>query len=190
MRSWSARKSAIAAALVIGVGAAIVVPAWANSPEEAEPSPPPAGGGDVERAPVPSGSGIALTDPEEQEELDALGECLRRHGAPLPEERPEDPAELPLPDDIEGAFATAAEACGLPEPPPGTDPFPLSDEQIAVEREALDEFVACMREHGQDVGDPVVERDRIAIALGPGAFSEEFLAAQRECGGPPVPPPS
>jgi hypothetical protein len=191
MRNWSLRERGLAAALAISIAAVIVVPAWADSADEAEPPPPPHGAGEVEPAPDPSDAGIAVTDPEEQQELDALGECLRRHGAPLPETRPEDPAALPrLPAEIDGAFHQAAEACGLAEPPPGTDPFPLSDEEIAAERKALEEFVACMRAHGQQLGDPEVERDRIAIALGPGAFSEEFLAAQRECGGPPGSPPS
>jgi hypothetical protein len=190
MRKWTLRGRALAAALMISVAAAVVVPAWADSTEEEAPAPTPPGTGEVEPAPDPSADAIAVTDPEERQELDALGECLRRHGAPLPARPAEAPEDLPPPPELEGDFHRAAEACGLPEPPPGTDPFPLSDEEIAEQRAALDEFVACMRAHGQQLGDPEVERDRIAIALGPGAFSEEFLAAQRECGGPPGAPPS
>jgi hypothetical protein len=85
------------------------------------------------------------------------------------------------------ATRRAAEACGLPEKPPGTDRFPLTDEQIQAKREALSGFVRCMREHGQELGEPDVDRNRIAIPLPPDAFSEQFLEAQRACGGPPIP---
>jgi hypothetical protein len=176
MKNWSRRERGLGAALVLAVAGAIVVPAWAGGEDGAE----------VEQAQAPSAG--AVVPPREP---DGLAECLRRHGAGLPASRPEGdelPTPIPRPDDE--AFARAAQECGLPEPPPGTDPFPLSDEEIKAQREDLTRFARCMREHGQEFGEPEVDRNRIAIPIGPGAFSEEFLAAQRACGGPPVPPPA
>jgi hypothetical protein len=126
---------------------------------------------------------------EERAELDGLGDCLRRHGAALPRTRSEkNPFTVPFPRPDDLGLREAAKACGLDDPPPGPDPFPLSDEEIAAQRAALEEFIECMRDRGQQLGEPEVDRDRIAIRLGPRAFDEEFLAAQRECGGPPPPP--
>jgi hypothetical protein len=165
-RTWTRR--GIGAAILLSAAAAIVVvPAWGEDGGTPEPT--------------------VATD--ESTQPDPLRDCLLRHGAPIGE-RPTDapPAdELPPPPDFDdAAFAAAAEACGMTDPPPGTDPFPLSDDQIAAWTQRLDEYVACMRDHGQNLGDPDIERDRIAIELDPGAFSEEFLAAERDCGGPPV----
>jgi hypothetical protein len=166
MRTWTWTKRGLCAAALVAAAAAIVVPAW----------------GKDSGAPAPT----VATD--ESAQPDPLRDCLSRHGAPLGERPADAPAdELPPPPDFDDdAFAAAAQACGMTDPPPGIDPFPLSDDRIAAWTTRLDEYVACMRDHGQTLGDPDVERDRIAIELGPGAFSEEFLAAQRDCGGPPV----
>lgn len=57
-------------------------------------------------------------------------------------------------------------------------------------QEAALEWAACMREHGVDVPDPVVEGDRVTIRGGAGARrlddvdSERFEKAQEECGPP------
>ena len=173
MRNWTKRERGLGVALALIVVAAIAVPAWADD-----------GAGEVAAEPAPSVAGEEDAVPEP----DGLGDCLRRHGAPLPAIRPEGD-ELPAPPPVDDqAFGRAGRACGLPEPPPGTDPFPLSDQQIEAERAKLNEFVRCMRAHGERMGDPEVERDRIAIPLAGDAFREEFLAAQRACGGPPGPP--
>jgi hypothetical protein len=115
---------------------------------------------------------------------------LHRRIAKLPAPRPESD-RLPVPklrrhDD--DAFRRAAEACGAPLSPRGPDPFPLTDKQIESVRDALTDFVSCMSDHGQDLGEPEVDRNRIVIPLPPDAFSEQFLDAQRACGGPPVGP--
>ena len=177
MRNWSRRERRLGAALVLAVAAAIVVPAWAGEDDPAS----------VEAAPLPSGDGGGAVVPAE--EPDGLADCLRRHGANLPASRPEgDELPVPIPrPDFDEEFRAAAEACGLPEGPRGPDPFPLSDEQIEAQRGALTDFVRCMREHGQELGDPQVDRNGIAIHIPPDAFSEQFLDAQRACGGPPVP---
>jgi hypothetical protein len=179
MKQWSRRERGLGAALVLAVAGAVVVPAWAGDSDPAS----------VELAPLPSGDGAGAVAPPQ--EPDGLADCLRRHGANLPAARPEgDELPVPIPrPDFDEAFRDAAEACGMPEPPPGTDPFPLTDEQIEAQRDALTDFVRCMREHGQELGEPEVDRNRIAIPLPRDAFSEEFLDAQRACGGPPVPPP-
>jgi hypothetical protein len=184
MRNWSRRERGLGAALVLAVAAAIAVPAWAGDGDPAS----------VEPATVASGEGgavIAAVKP------DGLADCLRRHGANLPVRRPEGDEQLLVPkprlDDDGGfrrTFRRAAEACGLPEPPRGHDPFPLTDEQIQTMRDKLTAFVGCMRDHGQELGDPEIDRNRIKILLPSpkDAFSEEFLDAQRACGGPPVGP--
>lgn len=57
-------------------------------------------------------------------------------------------------------------------------------------QEAALEWAACMREHGVDVPDPVVEGDRVTIRGGTGARrlddvdSETFEKAREECGAP------
>jgi hypothetical protein len=178
MKNWSRRERGLGAALVLAVAAAVVVPAWAGDGDQAsvEPAPPPSGDGDGALVPA--------------EEPDGLADCLRRHGADLPMLRPEGdelPAPIPRPDFHE-TFRRAVEACGLPEPPPGHDPFPLTDEQIETQRETLTDFVRCMREHGEELGDPEVDRNRIVIHIPLDAFSEQFLDAQRACGGPPIGP--
>jgi hypothetical protein len=215
MRSWSKRERALGVALALSVVAAIVVPAQADDSTDggaAAPASSIGAEGDAAQVPLIAAKGAparaplpAKIDPPPM--VDGLANCLRRHGAQLPAIRPEgdelpvprpkgdklpairpeDELPVPRPADDE-AFGRAAEACGLPEPPPGTDPFPLSDAQIEAESAKLDEFVRCMRAHGARLGDPVVEGDRIAIEPGSDAFSEEFLAAQRDCGGLPLPP--
>ena len=209
MRSWSKRERALGAALALSVVAAIVVPAQADDSTDggaAAPASSTAAEGDAAQAPLIAAQGApararlipiqggdaaraslpAEVDPPPA--ADGLADCLRRHGAQLPAIRPEgDELPVPRPADDE-AFSRAAEACGLPEPPRGTDPFPLSDAQIEAESAKLDEFVRCMRAHGARFGEPVVERDRIAIEPPSDAFSEAFLAAQRDCGGLPLPP--
>jgi hypothetical protein len=169
MRIWTGAKGGLAAAALLSAAVVIVVPAWGKDDPVSNGGEPAAAATGAERA-----------------ELDGLGDCLRRHGAPLGDRAAGDPADLPPAPFDDDAFAAAAAACGMTDPPPGTDPFPLSDDQIAAETKRLEAYVNCMRARGQSLGDPVVERDRIAIELGPGAFSEEFLAAQRECGGPPA----
>jgi hypothetical protein len=211
MRSWSKRERALGAALALSVVAAIVVPAQADDSTDggaAAPASSTAAEGDAAQAPLIAARGApararlipirgaparatlpAEVDPPPA--ADGLTDCLRRHGAQLPAIRPEGdelPDELPVPRPADEAFSRAAEACGLPEPPRGADPFPLSDAQIEAETAKLDEFVRCMRAHGARFGEPVVERDRIAIEPPSDAFSEEFLAAQRDCGGLPLPP--
>ena len=179
MNNWSRRERGLGAALVLAVAGAIVVPAWAGDGEDGDAT-------SVERAPLPSGDGAGAVAREL--EPDGLTDCLRRHGANLPVPRPETdelPVPVPRPDD--DAFRHAVEACGMPEPPPGHDPFPLTDEQIDAQREALTDFVRCMREHGEELGDPEVDRNRITVHIPPDAFSEQFLDAQRACGGPPLP---
>ena len=212
MRSWSKRERALGVALALSVAAAIVVPAQADDSTDGDAAAPASSigaDGDAARTPLIAAQGApararlipihgdagraplpAEVDPPPA--TDGLADCLRRHGAQLPAIRPEGddlPDELPVPRPADDeAFSRAAEACGLPEPPPGTDPFPLSDAQIEAETAKLDEFVRCMRAHGARFGEPVVERDRIAIEPPSDAFSEEFLAAQRDCGGLPLPP--
>lgn len=179
MKSWTRRERGLGAALALAVTAVIVVPAWADDGDSAS----------VEPAPLPSGDARGVVVAVPAPGSDGLVDCLRRHGAELPAMRPEGnelPAPLPRPDD--GAFHRAAEACGLPEPPPGDDPFPLSDEQIEAQRDELKGFVRCMREHGQELGEPEVNRHGIGIALPREAFSERFLDAERDCGGPPAGP--
>jgi hypothetical protein len=173
MRNWSRRERGLGAFLVLALAAAIVVPAWADDDDPAS----------VEPAALPSGDARAAEAPE----ADGLVRCLQRHGADLPVPRPEElPAPLPRPAD-DGSFRRATEACGLPEPPPGHNPFPLTDEQIDRQRELLTDFVRCMGEHGQELGQPEVDRNGIVVRIPPDAFSEEFLDAQRACGGPPLP---
>ena len=218
MKNWSRRERGLAAALVLAVAGAVVVPAWAGDSDPAS----------VELAALPSGDGGGAV--AAAEEPDGLADCLRRHGANLPVPRPEGdelavprphgaklppprpegdelpvlrrrikqlPAPRPEGDQLpvpklrphdDDAFRRAAEACGMPEGPRGPDPFPLSDEEIQAKRDALTDFVSCMRDHGEELGEAEVDRNRIKIALPPNAFSEQFLDAQRACGGPPVGP--
>ena len=174
MRNWSRRERGLGVVLVLALAAAIVVPAWAGDDDPAS----------VEPASLPSGDARG----EEGPEPDGLVRCLGRHGADLPAVRPEElPAPVPRPAD-DGGFNRAAKACGLPEPPPGHNPFPLTDEQISEQRDALAGFVRCMREHSQELGEPDVSRHAITIPLPRDAFSERFLDAQRDCGGPPAGP--
>ncbi len=175
LRGLTGRERAMGVALITAMGAIVVVPAW-GSADGAETDDP----ADVEEALAPDG----------ERQLDPLGDCLRRHGAPLPAERPEgDELPAPIPrEDFDADFDRAAAECGLPEPPPGTDPFPLSDEQIREERAALEKFADCMASRGLEVGPIEVEQDRIWIGRGDDPFSEEYLAAQEVCGGLPVPP--
>lgn len=94
---------------------------------------------------------------------------------------------IPAPP-IEGGAGAGPPEAGAVVPAPG-GPFPLSDEQVDGQRQALERFVDCMGEQGFDLGEPVVGRYEIAIPLPEDRISEEFQAAERECGGPPLPPP-
>jgi hypothetical protein len=164
-------KSPQMAALLAAVAvAAIAVPAWAQSDEGLEDElrvaqgPGAAGPGVVGRdahpIPVPGVARAAM-----------LPAAL----PPGAEGRDHRVVPLPPPEDLPG---------GEPPTPPDAG-FPLSEEEIEWYREALETFAQCMRDHGQDVGDPELGPYQIAIPLGEDAFSEEFREAEEDCGGPP-----
>jgi hypothetical protein len=158
--------------------AVIAVPAWAKSDDGLEdefptvpgaPGPGPAGF--VARAqhpgpPLPPGIAAAMLHAGEAPGADQRDESIQL--VPPPEGLPE----------------------GLPPHPPEQNPFPLSDEEIEHLRQVLQDHADCLRDHGQDVGDPQVGRFRIVIRIGDQGegfdpFSEEFQQAQEACGGPP-----
>lgn len=157
---------ALAAAVAV---AAIAVPAWAKSDHGLDDELTAAGagpGGITPRAPgpipPPPGGAVAQLPAGSPAGAGARDEGIQ---------------PLPPPGDAQGA------------PPPPGQLFPLSDEQIQQQREVLQHFVDCLDEHGQDVGDPEVDRFQIAIPVGDSANSEEFQQAAEECGGPPALPP-
>jgi hypothetical protein len=162
----SPQMAALLAALAV---AAIAVPAWAQSDDGLEDElrvaqgPGAAGPEVIGRAdhaiPVPGVARAALLPAA----LPPGAEGREHRVVPL---RP--------PEDLPG---------DLPAPPDAN--FPLSEEEIEQHREALEKFAECMRDHGQDVGDPEVGPYQIAIPLGEDAFSEEFREAEEDCGGPP-----
>ena len=158
--------------------AVIAVPAWAKSDDGLEdefPIVPGAPGPDaadfVARAqhpgpPLPPGVAAAM---------------LHAGEAPGADERDDSIEPLPPPEGLPE---------GVPPHPPEHNPFPLSDEEIEHYRAFLQAKVDCLRDHGQDVGDPEVGPFRIVIPIGDQGegfdpFSEEFQQAQEACGGPP-----
>ena len=187
--TWSRDRVVTVAALTLAA-AAIAVPAWADSEGDSDgvepPAPPPRGEAEVAPAPPPGGD-FAVPFPLPRDEDfsdDPLGRCLARHGAFVPPPPPDDEdREAMEREEFDEALERAAQACGAPDR--GVpDPFPLSDSEIQAHREALEEYVRCMRAHGQELGEPEVGPDRMAIPIGPGAFTEAWLEAERECGGP------
>ena len=161
----------IAALLAAVAVAAIAVPAWAQSDDGLEdelgvaPGPGAVGPGgfagrDADPIPVPGVARAAM---------------LPAAPPPGAEGREHRVVPLSAPDDLPG---------GDPPAPPDAN-FPLSEEEIQRYGEALEKFAACMRDHGQDVGDPEVGPYQIALPLGEDALSEEFREAEEDCGGPP-----
>ncbi|HYU59564.1 MAG TPA: hypothetical protein VEK39_02290 [Solirubrobacterales bacterium] len=160
-KSFNWRSPQVAVLLGAVAVAAIAVPAWAKSDHGLDDELIAAGG--------PPG-------------------VTPRASGPIPPPPGEATAVLPAGSPA-GARERGERIAPLP-PPPGAPPgpgqlFPLSDEQIEQQRDALQKFVDCLRDHGQDVGDPEVGRFQIAIPVGDDAMSEEFQQAAEECGGPP-----
>ena len=159
---------ALAAAVAV---AAIAVPAWAKSDHGLDDELTPAPGGVTPRAggpvPPPPG-GVAAVLPAGV----PAGAAGRDESVAPP---PPPPGEAPQ---------------GLPPHPPAGNPFPLSDEEIEHQRELLQDFVDCLRDHGQEVGDPEVGPFKILLPADPDEvdpFSDEFQAASAACGGLPLP---
>ena len=172
---------ALAAAVAV---AAIAVPAWAKSDDGLDDQFAPVAG-----APGPDGAGFVARAPATGPPPPGVAAAMLHAGTP------------------DGAPQRDEQIQSLPPPPGGADealpphppnPFPLSDEEIQHQREVLQEFVDCLRDHGQDVGDPEVGPYEIMIPAGENSadpFSDEFRQAAEACGPPeefmpPPPPPS
>jgi hypothetical protein len=174
------RSPQVAALLGALVVAAIAVPAWAKSDEGLEDEFP-----TVPGAPGPGPAGIVARADQPGPPLPpGVAAAMLHAGTPPGADQRDDQVEpLPPPDELPE---------GLPPHPPEHNPFPLSDEEIEHHRQVLQGYVDCLREHGQDVGDPEVGPFRIVIPIGDEGegfdpFSEQFQAAEEACGGPPPP---
>lgn len=159
--------------------AAVAVPAWAQSDDglEDELSAHPAPPGVTPRAPhavAPPPGGFGEVPAGVPDGAAQRGDFV----VPVPP-----PPGAPG----EGAAGEGPPGPGAFVPPPG-GPFPLSDEQIEAQRESLERFVDCMAEQGVELGEPEVGRYEISIPLPEDAAGEGLEAAERECGGPPLPP--
>ena len=88
------------------------------------------------------------------------------------------------PDEADGALAAAEPEAIAGEEPDVTGEAPIEREDLTDEERLLD-FAGCMREHGVDFPDPVVEADG-AVSFGsrPGSGGSGF-AALREIGRDP-----
>jgi hypothetical protein len=131
----------------------------------------------------------APTDPEEA--MLAYTECMRDHGIEMEDPRPAGGegggaivAQAPEGDDEEFQAAQAECERLLDEVVSAFEPDP---EQEAELREQLLEYAQCMREHGIDMPDPTFEEDGGGLVVGQDADvdvdSDEFRAADEECGG-------
>ena len=165
----------LAAAVAV---AAIAVPAWAKSDDGLHDQFPMVAG-----APGPDGDGFVGRAPATGPPPPGVAAAMLHAGTP--DGAPQRDGEVqPLPPPPGG------EQGALPPHPP--NPFPLSDEEIQHQREVLQDFVDCLRDHGQDVGDPEVGPYEIMIPAGDGGAdpgSDEFQQAADDCGRPDVLPP-
>ena len=168
-------KSPHMAALLAAVAvAAIAVPAWAQSDDGLEDELRAAQGTGA------AGPGGSTGRAEHAIPVPGVARAAMLPAAlpPGAERREHRVVPLPPPEDLPDG-----------DPPASPDAnFPLSEDEIEGYREALEKFAECMRDHGQDVGDPEVGPYQIAIPLGEDAFSEEFRQAEDDCGGPPPAP--
>jgi hypothetical protein len=190
----------VAAAAAALAGAAIAIPAWADSGGREG-----AGQGDVESAPFPAppppggvgfvrragqGPPTAAEIRRVRGKLDKFVQCMRKHGAHVPGVDTKGPGvSVHVPGPKAGdVLKRVAEKCGMPPPPPRNQLFPLSKKQIEQNREALDDFVKCMRSNGQDLPNRSAPRGGALIPIRPGSTASGFEKAQEKCGGPPPPP--
>jgi len=170
--NWrSPQAAALLGALVVAV---IAVPAWAKSDDGLENQFP-----TVPGAPGPGEGGFVARAPDAGSLPPGVAAAMLHAGVPPgAPQRDEQVEPLPPPEDLPG---------GLPPHPPEHNPFPLSEEQIQHQREVLQGYVECLRDHGQDVGDPEVGPYKILIPIEGDPFSDEFQEARDACGGPPPP---
>jgi len=177
-RSIDWRSPHVVALLAAVAVAVVAVPAWAQSDDgldnefEAVPAPPGVTPRAAHAVPPPPGG------PAAEIPAGVPGGAGQR-----------DDFIVPAPPGVPGEAAPQSVPGGGPSLPPGGSPFPLSDQQIEAQREALQRFAGCMGEQGIELGEPEVSAYEIAIPLPEDGFSEEFEAAARKCGGPPPPPP-
>jgi len=170
---------ALAAAVAV---AAIAVPAWAKSDNGLDDQ-----FATVAGAPGPDAAGLVARAPATGLPPPGVAAAMLHAGTPDGAQQRDDSVLPPPPP-------PAGEQGALPPHPP--NPFPLSDEEIQHQRELLQDFVDCLRDHGQDVGDPEVGPYEIMIPAGGNGddpLSDEFQQAADECGRPdvllPAPPP-
>jgi pyruvate/2-oxoglutarate dehydrogenase complex dihydrolipoamide acyltransferase (E2) component len=128
----------------------------------------------------------APTDPDEA--MLAYTECMRDHGIELGDPQPlggegEDQTEVQSiegdPEDIRAAEEDCQPLLEAAESDEVVDP-----EQEAERREQMLAYAECMREHGIDMPDPVVDDDgRAQMQMPDRVNRQEFQAASAECGG-------
>jgi hypothetical protein len=165
------RSPQVAALLGAIVVAVIAVPAWAKTDDGLEDE------FTLPEAPASGGGGFVARAPEGAPPPPGVTAAMLHAGVPPGAPQRDDEVEpLPPPAELPG---------GLPPHPPEDNPFPLTDEQIQQQREVLQDYVDCLRDHGQDVGDPEVGPYKIVIPIEADPFSDEFQQARDACGGPP-----
>jgi hypothetical protein len=199
MTSLKSRHLYLAAATAALAGAAVAIPAWADSNGHARTSqgevasapapatPPPRGVGFVGSAGEgpPSGAEVRRA----RAKLDKFVRCMREHGADVPGVQTKGSGvsvRLPAPK-TRRVIKQVARKCGMPPPPPRDQLFPLDKKQIEQNRQALDDFVNCTRVNG-DLPDPAAQQRGFVIPVRPGSAASEFAKAEEKCGGPPQPP--
>jgi hypothetical protein len=118
-----------------------------------------------------------------EDQLLRWAQCMRQHGANVP-----DPVngrihvESTARPVAEGAqFQAARNACKQYQPNGGKNPGPPSQQQL----DEATKFTQCMRDHGIQMSDPVVQPDGgIGISVSPGASdpnSDQFKQAEQAC---------
>jgi pyruvate/2-oxoglutarate dehydrogenase complex dihydrolipoamide acyltransferase (E2) component len=129
----------------------------------------------------------APTDPREAEL--AYVECMREHGIEMNDPEPGGGIMNQVEEGDQEEFEAADTEC-QPLLEAALSEVEMDPEQVAELREQLLEYAQCMREHGIDMEDPVVdENGRVEMQEGgPSPGDDEFAAADEECGGAGIGP--
>jgi hypothetical protein len=151
--------------------------------------PPPSSTADAAASGSDASSVVPAADVTPQERSLAMAKCIREHGVedfPDPQFDDDGGIAMQAPPDDPDLPAAASECADIlgPVAGAGVGAGP-SQEQIAETQSKAMEITECMREHGVDFGDPIVQ-DNGAVEMQPGADVDrngsEYQAAEAACG--------